>query len=176
MALPSTSEIETLEEQYWDELTPEERALERELEKLQGTGSLARPQVEDVAKWKMSTQGGRAGRTIVALRNVTDNDIEVATGAAIAVSNLRTQIDILRALPGIGVGVATSILGFVLPETHVVVDYNIYNGVFGENRDSVTAPRAVELTERLREEYGDSGHTLRVLDRALFVAFGGFED
>lgn len=97
------------------------------------------------------------------------------SNAALSVERLRTQIDVLRSLPGVGVGVATSILGLVFPETHVVVDYNVYNGVFGESVGSVSASQAVELVEELRAEYGELECSLRAVDRALFVKFDGFE-
>jgi len=124
--------------------------LERDLvESLVGVSYLSHDEVESVIRWKTLTQGGRASRFIESLQAVSDEEIVLVSNAALSVERLRTQIDALRSLPGVGVGVATSILGFVFPETHVVVDYNVYNGVLGESVGSVSASQAVELVDSL---------------------------
>lgn len=173
----SQSSINTLESRYWEELDDEESAREERLmDILPGLSSLTREQVELVMDWKMARQSGRPSITKNDLQAVSDATIDNVTTAAIAADHLRTQIDALRALPGVGVGVATSILGFVFPDTHVVTDYIVYNGVFDTDKDTISAAQADDLVRHLRDTYSDPPYTLREIDRALFVAHGGFDD
>lgn len=172
MAL-SPSRIDTLETRYWDELNDEESTLERMLmDTFPGVSSLSREQVEQVIDWKMARQGGRPSRYKNDLQAVSDTTIDNSTTTAIAAEHLRTQMDVLRALPG----VATSILGFVYPDTHVVTDYIVYNGVFDTDKDTISPAQAVDLIRHLHDTYSDTLHTLREIDRALFVAHGGFDN
>jgi hypothetical protein len=169
--------IRELEAEYWKRQDDEEQEIEHELEtSLHGASYLSREHLESVIRWKTLAQGGRAAALTESLKRVSDEEIVLVTNAGLSIDHLRTQIEVLSSVPGIGVGVATAALGFVYPESHVVVDYTTYNGVFGAETQSISQKQAVELIQKLRAEYGDSEHTLREIDRALFVKFGGFED
>lgn len=173
----TSEEIDELVNTYWDSQRDEEQSLEKRLvDELPYSTFLTRESVESVIRWKTLTQGGRSIRFIGELQSVSDEEIVLVTNCALSINRLRSQIDVLQSLPGVGPGVATSILGFVFPETHVVVDYNVYNGVFDESKDSISDKQAVDLIHKLRETYQDSGYSLRDIDRALFVKYGGFGD
>lgn len=131
------------------------------MDTLPGVSSLTRRQIEDVMDWKMTRQGGRARRHKNDLKAVSNATIDNVTTAAIAADHLRTQIDAFRALPGVGVGVATSILGFVFPDTHVVTDYIVYNGVFDTDKDTISAAQADNLIHNPRDTYSDTPHTVQ---------------
>lgn len=168
-------EISSLEKEYCCEQDDEEKELERELmESLPESSVVHFSQVKDVIRWKTGSQGGRTNYYQTQLEDA-EGDIETVTRAALKVDRLRTQIEVLTSLPGVGVGISTAILGFVYPETHAVVDRYVYNGEFGANVDTVTVPRAVEMIEHLQQQYGDLDVSLRTVDRALFVLHGGYE-
>ena len=90
------------------------------------------------------------------------------------VFNLEINQDIKRILllcgfKGIGTAVASVILTFYDPENYCVVDFHIYQELFGIRPNPLTPEKYVRVLKRLREEARKYNLRTRDVEKAYFL-------
>jgi hypothetical protein len=99
--------------------------------------SLTATEFEEILKWKLDQQMGRQ-RAIRAAN--TDEIIRAITGLALTIAHddkdyeLALRIDVLGALRGVGIGVASAVLALTFPDEYAVIDYRGWRQVFQGDR------------------------------------------
>jgi hypothetical protein len=108
-----------------------------------------------VAHWKLIGQYGRAARHLEKNRA---EQIEHVTGHAFAFSapgdpdlELEVRVQILRVLPGVGMGVASAILALCDPERYAPIDFRVWRQLFGADLAMFDLPEYRRYMARLRE-------------------------
>lgn len=108
-----------------------------------------------VAHWKLITQYGRAARH---LEKNTADQIEQVTRHAFAFSapdhadlELDVRVQILRTLPGVGMGVASAILALCYPDSYAPIDFRTWRQLFGADLSMFELGEYRRYMARLRE-------------------------
>jgi hypothetical protein len=96
---------------------------------------LTEEEFEEILRWKLGQQIGRQR----ALRKVnTDEVIRAVTGLALTITHankdyeLELRVNILCALRGVAVPVASAVLALTFPDEYTVIDYRGWRQVFGK--------------------------------------------
>ena len=115
----------------------------------------------EVARWKLITQYGRAARH---LEKNTAANIERVTRHAFAFSapddpdlELDVRVQILRVLPGVGMGVASAMLALCYPESYAPIDFRVWRQLFGEDLAEFELGEYRRYMARLRELVAELG-------------------
>ncbi len=168
-----------LARRYWEELTPEERELERRiLDRHYERGYLTKQELRDIWTWKNS-------RFAPLIRNQfernTESEIQRVTARALASSSSEEALTELTKLSGVGFRTATAVLHVaysdpmrVNPNAIPILDINVLTAL-GVDRNKAEAGDE-SLDRRLWPEYHrflamkalQLHVPMRVLDRALF--------
>jgi hypothetical protein len=95
---------------------------------------LTEPEFDQILKWKLRQQYGRQK----ALRKANSDElIRSVTGLALNITHenreyeLELRVDILCALRGVGVPVASAVLALAFPDEYAVIDFRGWRQVFG---------------------------------------------
>lgn len=96
-------------------------------------------EMEQVLRWKLRLQYGRgagirSANTDGVYRQVTRATFSLDTADRELTLTLRTSM--LVVLPGIGVPVASAILALLLPGTYGVIDFRVWNQLYGATKHS----------------------------------------
>lgn len=158
------------------------RKIEIEITKtLEERNFLRKSEVEDIIRWKMWGQGGktgknsgRAGKNIERLQQVTNETVELLTKAALQLKGeaeideeiIKTQVKILKSLPGVGSATATVILTFYEPKNYAVGDRYVFARVMGEEK-YVRPGNYPNLLEKFKE-LNPSDLPLREVEKAYW--------
>ena len=120
----------------------------------------------EVARWKLITQYGRAAQHLE--KNTAEN-IERVTRHAFAFSapddpdlELNVRVQILRVLPGVGMGVASALLALCYPESYAPIDFRVWRQLFGQDLAEFELGEYRRYMARLRELVAE----LHVIDPA----------
>ncbi len=120
---------------------------------------LTRSEFFEVAHWKLISQYGRAARH---LEKNSAADIERIIAHAFAFSapddpdiELDVRVQILRVLPGVGMGVASAILALCSPEDYAPIDFRVWRQLFGEDLAMFELAEYRRYMARLRELVAD---------------------
>jgi hypothetical protein len=107
-----------------------------------------------VCRWKLGDQYSRAAHL---LESNSEKRIKRATQMAFAFKDkdaefeLRARLAILGLLPGVGLGVATAILGLCYPKTYAPIDSRAWQALFDERRSAFDVAAYRRFQERLSE-------------------------
>lgn len=88
---------------------------------------------------------------------LTDEMVRSLTAAAFAVAladkdtEARLRVTILSAMPGIGMGVASTVLALAEPASYAVIDFRGWRALFGEERKTFTARQYNTYLRGVRE-------------------------
>jgi hypothetical protein len=116
--------------------------------------SLTRDEFLEICHWKLADQYARPARQ---LESNSAKRVKRVTEMAFAVKDrdpdfeLGARLAILRLLPGVGVGIASAILGLCWPKRYAPLDGRLWHAVFGEQRDSLDVAEYRRYLARLRE-------------------------
>jgi len=124
---------------------------------------LTRDEFLEICGWKLGEHYARSSRTLEAsspkrVKRITelafavkDRDPDFEVGARLA---------ILRLLPGVGLGVASAILGLCYPKRFAPLDARLWLAVFGEHRDGLDVAEYRRYLAAVRE----LEHEVRAID------------
>lgn len=107
-----------------------------------------------VCRWKLGDQYGRAAHL---LESNSEKRIKRTTQMAFAFKDkdadfeMGARLAILGLLPGVGLGVATAILGLCYPKTCAPIDSRSWQALFDERRTSFDVAACRRFQERLNE-------------------------
>jgi len=121
---------------------------------------LTRMEFEEILRWKLRGQYGRQQ----ARRSANTEDvIKAITGVALTITHsdedyeLELRVNLLCALRGVGVPVASAVLALVYPERYAVIDFRGWRQVFGEEKAGFSIAdykRYLKEVRRLADQLG----------------------
>ena len=148
------------------------------LGKAGASASLGVEELRRIARWKLGSQWGRVEGH---LSQLTEDLVRCVTGATLALSGhdlpdeiaTRVSLDLLRSLPGVGMGVASAVLALTLPDHYCVIDFRGWRALFHpqERREFTKAhyltyrAGVICLARQLDRSVQDVDHALWELDR-----------
>jgi hypothetical protein len=100
---------------------------------------LPRKLFDGVVQWKLMRQ---AQRTEHHRANITDDLAREITGAAFRYTSTdadvtdRVRVGVLCGLPGIGIGIASSLLAMYFPQEYGVIDFRVWEVIYGERKST----------------------------------------
>ncbi|MCD6290720.1 MAG: hypothetical protein J7M34_09485 [Anaerolineae bacterium] len=92
---------------------------------------------DEILRWKL---GGQYGRQQARRAANTEEVIRAVTGVALTITHrdedyeLELRVNLLCALRGVGIPVASAVLALVYPERYAVIDFRGWRQVFGEEK------------------------------------------
>jgi hypothetical protein len=116
--------------------------------------SLTRDEFLEICRWKLGEQYPRSSRL---LESSSAKRVKRITESAFSVRDrdadfeLGARLTILRLLPGVGLGIASAILGLCYPKRFAPLDARLWGAVFGEHRDGLDLAEYRRYLARLRE-------------------------
>lgn len=99
---------------------------------------LTAAEFEEILQWKLGQQIGRQRERRAAN---TEEIIRAVTGVALTISHpdkdyeLELRVNLLCALRGVAIPVASAVLALVFPEQYAVIDFRVWRQCFGESRN-----------------------------------------
>jgi hypothetical protein len=132
---------------------------------------LTASEFEEILEWKLGQQMGRQRD----LRSTnTDELIRAVTGLALTITHpnkeyeLELRTDILCALRGVGVPVASSVLALVFPEEYAVIDFRNWRQLFDEDKTVFFTPDYKRYMEKIRLLANELGWPVQEVDHAIW--------
>ncbi|MCP4543513.1 MAG: hypothetical protein GY832_40895 [Chloroflexi bacterium] len=126
---------------------------------------------DEILKWKLRGQYGRQR----ALREAnTDEIIRSVTSLALTITHsskdyeLELRVNILWALRGVGVPVASAVLALVYPEQYAVIDFRGWRQIFDEQRTSFSVANYKRYMQEIRRLSQELGWTPQEVDLAIW--------
>lgn len=119
---------------------------------------LTREEFLEICRWKLGEQYSRSSR---ALESSSAKRVKRVSELAFAVRDrdpdfeLAARLAILRLLPGVGLGIASAILGLCYPKRFAPLDAGVWNAVFGEQPNGLDVAGYRRYLTRLRELEGE---------------------
>ena len=104
---------------------------------------LPRPLFDRIVTWKLEQQENRAQDY---RQHVTDDFVEKITACAFSLDHpnrhilARVRLNVLSALPGVNMGVASGILALTFPNDYGVIDPRVWKHVYGAKKTGFTLP------------------------------------
>jgi hypothetical protein len=115
---------------------------------------LSRDEFLDICRWRLRDQYSRSARL---LESSSEKRIKRTTQMAFACKDkdadfeLAGRVTILRLLPGVGIGVASTILALCYPRRYAPLDSRVWRAVFDEERTTFEVADYRRYLERLGE-------------------------
>ena len=133
-------------------------------DKLRETKKLTKDDLLKIMEWKFESDARIKAVQVKYAKKINEEHLEKVSEE---VFNLDTRQDLKRinllcGFKGIGPAVASVILTFYDPTNYCVVDFHVYQEVFGVRPKNLTPEKYLRLLRRLREEA--KAHELRVRD------------
>lgn len=132
---------------------------------------LTRSEFERILEWKLGQQVGRQRD----LRKAnTEAIIKSVTGLALTITHpdpdyqLELRIDILCALRGVAVPIASAVLALVYPEEYAVIDYRNWRQIFDETKDVFSTADYKRYMTKIRELASELGWQVQEVDHAIW--------
>ncbi len=119
---------------------------------------LTRDEFLEICRWRLGEQYARSSH---ALEASSAKRVKRITELAFAVKDrdpdfeLDARLSILRLLPGVGLGVASTVLGLCYPKRFAALHAKVWGAVFGEGRDGLDAADYRRYLARIRELEGE---------------------
>jgi len=132
---------------------------------------LTASEFEEILKWKLDRQMGRQRKLRVAN---TDELIRTVTGLALTITHpdkeyeLELQTDILCALRGVGVPVASAVLALVFPEKYAVIDFRNWRQLFDEDKTVFFTPEYKRYMQKIRLLANELSWSVQEVDLAIW--------
>lgn len=126
---------------------------------------------EEILEWKLRQQMGRQ-RELRAAN--TDELIRAVTGLALTITHpdkeyeLELRTDILCALRGVGVPVASAVLALVFPEEYAVIDFRNWRQLFDEDKTVFFTPEYKRYMEKIRLLANELSWSVQEVDHAIW--------
>jgi len=104
----------------------------------------------------------------------TEEIIRAVTGLALTITHsdkeyqLELQIDILCAVRGVGVPVASAVLALTFPQEYAVIDFRGWRQVFGNDRTVFFTPDYKRYMQKIRPLAKELGWCVQEVDYAIW--------
>ena len=127
-----------------------------------------------ILDWKLRRQ---RGRTEQHRRKIEEKMLNEVTACAFRLEHTDpyclavVRLEVLSSLPGVGYGVASSIMTLVYPEQYGVIDFRVWHVVFDESRTSFTASQYVKYLKAVRSCSQKLGWHPQKVDYFTWVAY-----
>jgi hypothetical protein len=131
-----------LQDKDWQKTEQLKKDISSHLAQNPGIG-FSRPLFDRVVTWKLERQENRAKRY---RQNVTDDLVHKITSCAFSLVHsdrdtlARVRLEVLGALPGIEIGVASAILALTFPYEYGVIDPRVWKVIYGEDKSGFSLP------------------------------------
>ncbi len=132
---------------------------------------LTKTEFDEILKWKLRQQYGRQRHL---RQKNTDELVRAVTGLALTITHddkdyeLKLRVDILSALRGVGVPVASAVLALVYPDEYAVIDFRGWRQVFDEERTSFGVSHYKQYLQEMRRLSQELGWPVQEVDLAVW--------
>jgi hypothetical protein len=133
---------------------------------------LTAEELAKIFRWKLRGQYGgqaafRAKNSDSAYRAVTEAVFKIVESDL--AHECAVRLGLLRALPGIGVPVASSVLALTDPQRYCVVDFRGWRAVFGEERTAFSIPDYLRYRTEVAKLAEELGWAVQETDLAIWT-------
>jgi hypothetical protein len=150
------AEILKLAAEYMVTFAGDDREMEQAGKRIAG-GQFSRANLETVCRWK-------SPRRLDLLVKNTDAEIEQALKLALNAADVKSAVNALLPLPGVGVKMASAILTAIDPKRYTVLDFRALEALGVEDSEDLNL--YVQYVEACRNMAKENGVSLRDFDRA----------
>lgn len=133
---------------------------------------LSASELDEILRWKLRGQYGRGEALRV---GNTDEVVRAVTTGALSISHddldylLDLRVNILCAIRGMGVPVASAVLALVFPEDYCVVDFRGWRQVFGEDKRTFSLRDYKRYLNEIRKLQAElPGWSVQEIDGAIW--------
>ena len=145
---------------------------EREIgDRLRETKKLSKDDLNKIIEWKFESNPLVKTIQLNRMKKVNEQHLEKVSNEVfnLDVNQDMKRITLLCGFNGIGPAVASVILTFYDPENYCVVDFHVYQEVFGFRPKYLTPEKYIGLLGKLREEARKYSLNVRDIEKAYFM-------
>jgi len=146
----------------------------RRFQSVRPAAGLSLDLIDRIVEWKLRRQRARTEKHRHALTECVWRDV---TACAFSVKHddpdllASVQVNLLAALPGVGIGLASAILALTFPNDHGVLDFRVWKIIFGTDKKSFTAQDYVQYLHELRPFAKETGWSVQRADFMVWSAY-----
>jgi hypothetical protein len=132
---------------------------------------LTAAEFEEILVWKLTQQIGRQRHLRAAN---TEEIIRAVTGLALTIASadkgyeIELRLNILSALRGVDIPVASAVLALVFPEEYAVIDFRVWKQLFDEDRWAFSVPNYKKYMVKIRALADELGWPVQEVDHAIW--------
>ena len=140
-------------------------------DKLRRTKMLSKEDLVKIVEWKFESNALVKTVQINRVKLINEQHLGKISNKVfdLDVSHDMERITLLCGFSGIGPAVASVILTFYDPENYCVVDFHVYQEVFGFRPKYLTPEKYIRLLGKLREEARKYSLNVRDMEKAYFM-------
>jgi len=140
-------------------------------DRMRKTMKLSKDDLSKIMEWKFESNALVKTVQLNRVKNVDEQHLEKISNKVfnLDVSQDMKRIMLLCGFNGIGPAVASVILTFFDPQNYCVVDFHVYQEVFGYRPKYLTPEKYVRLLGKLREEAKKYNLKVRDVEKAYFT-------
>jgi len=133
---------------------------------------LTRVEFDEILRWKLRGQYERQQARRAAN---TEEVIKAITGVALTITHpdedceLELRVNLLCALRGVGVPIASAVLALVYPERYAVIEFRRWRQVFGEEKAGFSIADHKRYLKEVRRLADQLGWCLQEVDLAIWA-------
>jgi hypothetical protein len=145
---------------------------EREIgDRLRETKKLSKDDLNKIIEWKFQSNPLVKTVHLNRMKKVKEQHLEKVSNEVfnLDVNQDMKRITLLCGFNGIGPAVASVILTFYDPENYCVVDFHVYQEVFGFRPKYLTPEKYIRLLGKLRKEARKYSLNVRDIEKAYFM-------
>jgi hypothetical protein len=145
---------------------------EREVgDRLRKTKKLSKDDLKRIIEWKFESNALVKTIELNRIKKINKQHLEKVSNEVfiLNVGQDMKRITLLCGFSGIGPAVASVILTFYDPENYCVVDFHVYQEVFGFRPKYLNPEKYIKLLGRLRKEARKLGLNVRDVEKAYFM-------
>jgi len=138
---------------------------------LRETKKLSKDDLNKIIEWKFESNPLVKTVQLNRMKKVNEQHLEKVSNEVfnLDVNQDMKRITLLCGFNGIGPAVASVILTFYDPENYCVVDFHVYQEVFGFRPKYLTPEKYIRLLGKLREEARKYSLNVRDMEKAYFM-------
>jgi endonuclease III len=140
-------------------------------DRLRETKKLSKDDLKKIIEWKFESDGRIKSRELKLVSGINETFLEKVSNEVFNLDinqNMR-RVMLLCNFNGIGPAVASVILTFFDPQNYCVVDFHVYQEVFGIRPKDIPVEKYLRLLRKLREEANRLNLSVREIEKAYFT-------